>query len=164
MNDTVRRKLEQRKVADPEGRAADPWAAFRDIEILDLPLEFRFRHTLGKTSRFFLALEEKRLLATRCPHCGTTWMPPRAVCGHDRTITEWVELSGRATLAAATVCGPQLGGTTLGYVALEGATTLLFHPLRHVAPGALIAGLPLKIVWSADPVDHPMQSFWFEPD
>ena len=48
-------------------------------------------------------LAEKKLMAARCPACGTLQLPPRALCprcwGAD---LEWVELSGRGVLAAYT--------------------------------------------------------------
>lgn len=167
MPGTVRTKLES--PISPTMEDADPWAAFRDIEILDLRLEFRFRHSLGKLSRFFLALENRRLLATRCPKCDAVWMPPRPVCGNDMTITAWTELSGRGVLAVGSVTPYSVAGSDekarqmFGYIALDGASTLLFHRLRNVDPEALVAGLPVKVVWSDVAVDHPMQLFWFEP-
>ena len=169
MSERVRGKLESLKAKAPLKAAEDPWSDFRDVEILDLRLEFRFRHSLGKLSRFFLALEERRLLATRCPKCNAVWMPPRPVCGNDLTITQWTDLSGRGTLAVGSVSPYSLTAADeksrqmFGYIALDGASTLLFHQLRKVEPDGLVAGLPVKAVWSEDPVDHPMQLFWFEP-
>jgi hypothetical protein len=28
----------------------------------------------------------------------------------------------------------------------------------------LTAGLPLRVVWAAGAVNHPMELFWFEPE
>lgn len=168
----VRRKLEELEAADPLGRAApdDPWRDFRLVEVIDLSLQFRFRHSLGKCSRFFLELERRRLMATRCPRCGTVWMPPRPACGNDLAVTEWLELPGRGTLAAATECAYTLttgGGRdhlVLGYVSLEGASTLLLQQIRNYGDARrLVAGLPVRAVWTEEPVDHPMELFWFEP-
>jgi uncharacterized OB-fold protein len=163
-------KLDETTVPDPTGAASDPWREFRRIEVVDLKLDFRFRHSLGKASRFFLELERRRLLATRCPRCGTVWMPPRAACGHDLAVTEWLELPGRGTLAAATECAYTLttgGGRdrlVLGYVELEGASTLLLHQIRNYGdPARLVAGLPMRVAWADGPVAHPMELFWFEP-
>ena len=82
MADLVDAKLDEQAMEDPLGRAAadDPWRDFRQVERLDFPLEFHFRHSLGKVSRFFLELESRRLMATRCPECGRVWMPPRPIC------------------------------------------------------------------------------------
>ena len=168
----VRRKLDAVTVADPMGGAPgdDPWRAFREIEFLDFPMQFQFRHSLGKLSRFFLALEERRLLATRCPRCGQVWMPPRVVCPDDLAITDWVEVPGRGTLEAAVLSAYTTktdGGTdqlVLGYVSLEGTSTLLLQQIRGYGdPAQLAAGLPVRAVWSQVPVDHPMELFWFEP-
>lgn len=168
----ITRKLKQFTAADPLGRppSEDPWREFREIEILEFALEYRFGHSLGKLSRFFLELEKKRLMATRCPDCGTVWMPPRPTCGNDLAITEWIELDGTGTLAAAARSAYTLttggGGDqlVLGYVALEGASTLLLQQIRNYGDGGcLVAGLPVRVAWASGAVGHPMESFWFEP-
>lgn len=185
----VLRKLEERLVPSP----LTAWCAptdgdsARHIEILDFLLEFRFRHSLGRCSRFFLALEERTLIGARCPACGHVWMPPRAFCGNDGTVTEWIELDGKGSLAGATVCSYTLKGPigigfgsseatgvhsadraaepfVLGYVALQGASTLLLQRIRSFGDvKRLTAGLPLKVAWATAPVEHPMELFWFEP-
>ena len=169
----VTRKLEAMRAEDPLGRdrSTDPWRDFRQVELLDFGLEFRFRHSLGKTSRFFLELENRRLMGTRCPRCGTVWMPPRATCGNDLEITQWTELPGRGTLAVASLSAYTLttgGGESelvLGYVALDGADTLLLQQIRNYgSPDRLEEGLAVKAVWADGPVSHPMEAFWFEPD
>lgn len=172
MTARVTAKIKEITAVNPLGseRGEDPWRDFRRVEVIDLKLDFRFRHSLGKCSRFFLELEDRRLLATRCGRCGTVWMPPRPACGNDLTVTEWMELTGRGTLAAATECAYTLttgGGRdryVLGYVALEGTSTLLLQQIRNYGDiGRLVAGLPVRVVWADEPVDHPMELFWFEP-
>ena len=88
MNPHITRKIDQQTFPDPTGLPPDqdPWRDFRDVERIDLQLEFRFRHSLGKVSRFFLELEQRRLMATRCPACNKVWMPPRAICGDASTV------------------------------------------------------------------------------
>lgn len=146
----------------------DVWRDFRRVEVLDLELRFKFRHSLGKVSAFFLELEQRRLLATRCPRCATVWMPPRPACGNDLEITEWIELSGRGQVVAAaegryTASGRDEGEPmVLGYVALEGASTLLLQRIRRAGTRPP-AGLAVRVAWSEEPVDHPMELFWFEP-
>lgn len=172
MDQHITRKIDQQTFPDPTGLPPeqDPWRDFREVERIDLDLEFHFRHSLGKVSRFFLALEQRRLMATRCPTCNKVWMPPRALCADDMTITEWVELPGRGTLEAASLSAYTLttgGGEAelvLGYVRLEGADTLMLQQIRNVdEPERLEPGLAVKAVWSEVPVGHPMESFWFEP-
>lgn len=186
----VTRKLEESDVPDPLGGPSrdDLWQDFRRVEIIDFQLDFQFRHSLGKCSRFFLELERRRLLGTRCPKCGAVWMPPRPVCGDDLAVTEWVEVPGRGTLVAATECAYTLKGAIagvadnrsanrgaatsapaeplmLGYVALETATTLLLQRIRNYGGDArrLKSGLQMQVAWTDGPVDHPMELFWFEP-
>ena len=108
-------------------------------------------------------------MGTRCERCATVWMPPRPVCGNDGNITEWVELSQHGTLAASALSTHGTGleamePLALGYVALEGATTLLLQQIRNFqSPEDLFPGLAVKVVWSQAPVAHPMETFWFEP-
>lgn len=169
MSVTTRR--EKLLVNDPLGRTPenDPWRDFRQIEQLDLLLEFRFSHSLGKVSRFYLELENQRLMGTRCGHCAAVWLPPRPLCGNDGCITEWIEVGQRGVLTAAVVSAhnpieEDQQPPVFGYAALDGATSLLLQRIRNVDnPADLVSGLPLKVVWSTCPVAHPMASFWFEP-
>ena len=172
MAERITRKLEAFTAEDPLGRAPgeDPWAAFREIERIELDLDFQFRHSLGKLSRFFLELEKRKLFGTKCPACGKVWMPPRVHCAEDLAVTEWTELSGRGILQASVLSAYTLtsgGGAdklVLGYVRLEGADTALLQQIRNYGdPASLAPGLPVRAVWSEDSVGHPMESFWFEP-
>ncbi len=48
-------------------------------------------------------LREKKLMASRCRHCGALFLPPRAVCPTCRdSELEWVQVSGKGKLAAFT--------------------------------------------------------------
>ena len=167
MTELVNRKLEVRYAGEAE--AGDAFADFRDVEIIDMQMAFGFRHSLGKLSRFFLALEERKLLGATCPTCGTVWLPPRPVCPDDLAVTEWVELDGRGHLVEGSLSAYTLktgGGEhqlMLGYVAVEGASTLLLQQIRNLGDRRLEHGLPLKVVWSEEAVEHPMELFWFEP-
>ena len=168
MANLVRRKLDVIADADPMGRGADdPWRDFRTIERLNMEITFQFKHSFGKLSPFFLALEERRLMGTRCTKCGKVWMPPRVHCGDDLAICEWVELPGVGALEAASLSAYTLttgGGEdtlVLGYVTLEGADTAILQQVRNCPDPR--PGLAVKAVWAEKPVDHPMQLFWFEP-
>ena len=169
----VKRKLEH-LIAEPPGGpsvAEDKWKAFREIELIDFPLTFAFRHSFGKVSRFFLELENQRLMGTRCPACNSIWMPPRSICPDDQNVTDWIELPDRGNLEAFSVSAYTLstdGGAehlVLGYVKLPGARTALLQQLRNVpSEEDLTPGMPVKAVWSDRQVEHPMELFWFEPD
>ena len=173
MTTRVTRKLRELAAGAAPGApppTEDPWRDFRRIEVLDLELAFKFRHSLGKVSAFFLELEQRRLMATKCPRCATVWMPPRAACGNDLAVTEWIELSGRGHVAAAAECRytaagrGEAGRMILAYVALEGASTLLLQRIRGVGAEGPSPGLAVRVAWADTPVAHPMELFWFEPD
>jgi uncharacterized OB-fold protein len=169
--DLVQSKLAVKTVADPTGRSPgeDPWAAFRTIELIALDWEQHYRHSLGKNSRFFLALEERRFLATRCLRCGSVWAPPRPVCARCLAITGWIELSGHGRVAGFTVqhYAPSFirleTPYVLAYVALDGADTLFAHLVRGVDPRTVEVGLPVQVAYASTPVQHPLHLMWFEP-
>jgi uncharacterized OB-fold protein len=162
-------KLGQEVVADPLAREPDPYAEFRDVLRLEREQTFQYRHSLGKYSRFFLALEQGRLLATACPACGQVWLPPRPHCPRDLAIMNWTELSGRGTLMSWTEIprAPRYADTgspyILAYVALEGASTMFLQRLRVADGVPLEHGMPVKTVFTPEPVSHPLELFWFEP-
>ncbi len=165
----VRSKLSRGTVSDPLERTSDPFADFREVLRLDLKQSVHYRHSLGKASRFFLALEEGKLLATGCPTCGKVWLPPRPICPSDLSVTAWTELTGRGTLVSWTETprAPRYADTgspyLLAYVALEGASTLFLHQLRSAQATTLEHGQAVKVVFSEKGVRHPLELFWFEP-
>ncbi|MCK5419175.1 MAG: Zn-ribbon domain-containing OB-fold protein [Desulfobacterales bacterium] len=168
---TVNTKLKQLTVADPLARTPDPWADFRQIEVIELHWEQTYRHSLGKYSRFFIELENQRFYATRCPKCGKVWTPPRPVCPDHLEITEWIQLSGKGRLAGFSVIhyAPAQASFlkppyVLAYVQLDGADTLFAHLLQNYGDLADIRiGIPVRVVYNKGPVDHPILLMSFEP-
>ncbi len=148
---------------------ADSFADFRDIALLEYQQEFSYRHSFGKTSKFFLALADKQLLATQCPVCSSIFMPPRAVCPKDLNPTKWLELSGSGTLESWTLCPfPVSYAKTespyiLAYIRLEGTQSLFLHQLRNINSADLSFGLNIKVVFGESMQKHPLDQFWFEP-
>lgn len=165
----ITRKLKSFTAEPKPAVARDPWADFRDVEMIDLRMEFQIQHSLGKLSRFFLELENRRLMATECPRCGAVWLPPRVICPEDQAVAEWREMPTVGRLAAAVSSAYTRGGASdeplvLGYVEIDGATSLLLHQIRNFGDVArLTAGAPMKVAWAEQPVAHPMELFWFEP-
>ena len=164
-------KLDQKIVADPSGRASDPWGDFREIEVLGLEWTQSYRHSLGKYSRFFLELENGRFLATRCPTCQKVWAPPRPACPDDLSITKWIELSGQGEVVSWSVLhyAPKMldwleTPYVLAYVKMDGADTLFAHLLRNYGEITNVrAGLPVQVVYNEGPVVHPILLMEFEP-
>jgi uncharacterized OB-fold protein len=150
-------------------RTEDPWKDFRQVTQVEIRLELRYRHSLGKYSRFFLELENHRFFATRCAKCGAVWAPPRPLCPNDLTITEWKELPGTGTLEGFSVIHRGPASSTepvpyvLAYVRLDGASTLFPHVLRDYPADRLAHGLRVKVAYADNPVEHPMQLMWFAP-
>lgn len=167
---TVNQKLRHETVPDPLGQTPDPWADFREIEVLGFEWVQHYRHSLGKYSRFFLELEHQRFLATRCSRCEKVWTPPRPVCPADLTITEWVELSGRGQVMSFAVLhhAPSMLSFLetpyiLAYVKMEGADTLFAHLLQNYGDvNQVVHGMPVQVVYKAGPVDHPILLMAFE--
>ncbi|RME97516.1 MAG: Zn-ribbon domain-containing OB-fold protein [Chloroflexi bacterium] len=168
---TVTGKLKHLPAPDPLGPNPDPWADFREIEVLGLEWTQHYKHSLGKYSRFFLELENRRFFATRCPKCQKVWTPPRPVCPDDLTITGWVELSGRGQVVSFSVLhyAPAMLSFlktpyVLAYVKMEGADTLFAHLLQNFGDLSQIRhGMPVRVVYNNGPVDHPIMLMAFEP-
>jgi uncharacterized OB-fold protein len=170
--DLVRSKLESFVAPDPMARerSQDPWRDFREVEKIELHWEQTYRHSLGKYSKFFLELENRRLIATQCDHCGKVWLPPRPVCADDLHITHWTELTGRGTLEAFSVLhsAPAFINEpipyVLAYVRLDGASTLLAHLIRNYGTLENVrVGMRVQVAYAVQPVDHPIRLMWFEP-
>ena len=167
----VTSKISEEVVASPTGQMPDAWADFRNVELLGLEWTQSYRHSLGKVSRFFLELEQRRFLATRCPACHKVWAPPRPVCPEDLTITQWHVLGGSGKLVSWSVLhfAPKMldwlqTPYVLAYVRLDGAHTLFAHLLQNYgAQASLYAGMPVRIVYNDGPVAHPLLLMAFEP-
>ena len=168
----VTNKLEHLRTTDPENRSPDPWADFREVEILNLEWSQRYKHSLGKYSKFFLGLERGVFLATRCPKCQQSWSPPRPACPTCLRPTQWEELSGQGELVSWSVLhyAPKMLADSLetpyvlAYVKLAGTDTLFAHLLDY--PGELSDlkhGLKVQVVYNEGPVDHPIMLMKFAP-
>ena len=159
-------------VQDPQGSsdAQDPWSEFRQIEKVDLSWRFDYRHSLGKISKFFIELENKKLYATECPKCGQVWMPPRPICPDDLSVTRWKLLTGNGLLYSFSVSHAKIASFpfaspyVLAYVALDGATTLCLHQLKNFGDIKDIRiGMHVRTAYAEQPVAHPLWLMWFEP-
>ncbi len=152
--------------------AGDIWADFREIERLNLSLTQTYTHTLGKYSRFFLELENRRLLGTRCPSCAHVYAPPRPLCPHCLQPTTWIELAGTGVVKTFSVLHFSPGSNAdvaalqtpyvFAYILLDGASTLFPHVLR-CAPERAELGMRVRVEFTAEPVEHPIHLMYFVP-
>lgn len=131
-----------------------------------LELELRYAHTLGALRPYFEALQQGQALASHCPQCKRTWFPPRLLCPHDRSTTEWIRLSGRGRIINVT-CGisrlplSQISShNCFALLALDGADNVSFARVvgdeRALQPGTRVR---LTAVTATTP--HPAQSACF---
>jgi uncharacterized protein len=159
--------------AQPYGQpAVDLWADFRAIERLTLELAQTYTHSLGKVSRFFIELENRRFMATRCESCAQVYAPPRPLCPHCHVITKWYELPGTGTVETFSILhfspatNPDVKQLALpyvlAYVLLDGATTLFPH-LLDAPPDSVSIGLRVRVQYVAQPVFHPIHLMRFVP-
>ena len=150
----------------------DLWHEFREVEVLNLAFTQEYQHSLGKYSRFFIELENRKFVATRCPDCEKVYAPPRPLCPDCLTITTWTELSGEGTLQTFSVMHFGSGVNAdvdnietpfvLAYVLLDGASTLFPHILKNAEDVRI--GMRVRVEFVDAPVHHPIHLIHFVPE
>ena len=167
MGDMVKSQIDIQTVAGGDG---DIWADFRAVERISLELTQQYKYSLGKYSRFFIELENRRFMATRCDQCDKVYAPPRPLCPDCLAVTEWVELSGEGELKTWSTLHFSPGSNadaralqtpyTLAYVLLDGADTLFPH-LLFAPPESLEIGRCVRVEYAEAPVSHPIHLMRF---
>lgn len=127
-----------------------------------------YRHSLGRSSPFFSALAEGRLLGSACTECGRVFVPPRSVCGIDRAPTNWTEVSDRGTVVVSTdvarrpaYAAPGPDPLSLGLIQLDGVATAVLAEIVGTEP--MMVGMRVRAAYRS-PVDHPTQHLTFVAD
>ncbi len=132
---------------------------------------YTIRH--GKNSPFFVGLIEGKIMGTRCPRCGTSWVPVRTHCWNldcELAETEWVEMPLTATVHTWTVAGWS-GRSSLKrlpiilvYAIIGDSSVAIANELRGIKPWDVEFGMPLKVVFkSKDQRQGVITDFHFEP-
>ncbi|RLF35676.1 MAG: hypothetical protein DRN08_02660 [Thermoplasmata archaeon] len=133
---------------------------------------YTIRH--GQNSRFFKGLLDGKILGTRCPRCGDTWVPVRTHCWNmdcNLQKTEWVEMPLKARVHTWTVAGWS-GRSSLKrlpiilvYGVIEGSKVAIANELKNVKPWDVEFNMPLKIVFKP-PEERigAITDFHFEPE
>lgn len=170
MTEKVRSKIDIR--APASDAPGDIWAQFRQVERITMELTQSYKYSLGKVSRFFVELENRRLFATRCPRCGKVYAPPRPLCPNCLAVADWVELSGKGVVKTYSVLHFSPGSNddvraletpyVLAYVLLDGADTLFPHLLK-APPDHVRTGMRVSVAFSDQPVRHPIHLMVFVP-
>jgi uncharacterized OB-fold protein len=169
----VRTVIERKTVESPLLTDTDPWADFRKLEVITLELTQQYKHSLGKTSRFFIELENGRFFGTQCPRCERVYTPPRPLCPDCTQITDWIELPGTGTLKTYSVMHFTSGvnqtdvdhigsPVIMAYVLLDGSSTLFPHLLK-AKPDTIKLGMRVQVTYTASPVNHPIHLMYFTP-
>ena len=148
------------------------WRDYAEQLTISFELQQKYRHSLGRYSRFFSELANGRFFGTRCHTCKLVYTPPRTLCHVCQTITEWHELVGTGTLKTYSVLhfnadiGADVkiheGPILLAYVLMDGSNTLFPHQLKCNSEQVQI-GLRVKISYVSDPVSHPLHLMHFVP-
>lgn len=102
----------------------------------DIPYEYAAG---ASAARFFEELKtNQRIMATRCPSCERTLLPPRAFCERCFVPTsEWVEVGPKGTVDSFTITYQAFPGLpdppyTIALIKLDRASTSLAHFLSGV--------------------------------
>jgi uncharacterized OB-fold protein len=126
----------------------------------------------GETaSKFFIALrDEKKILGTKCPACGKTFIPPRKHCPLCFNVqTEWVELPKEGEVVSFTVVRSlraALGKkvpAVFALVKLDGADTAIMHYLENVKIEKVRIGMRVRAVFAEERKGRMQDIAHFEP-
>ncbi len=135
------------------------------IRVLGRDFQAGFNWSVGfQMERFIKALEKKKLLASKCPKCGYTYVPPRNRCGKcSAAIDEKdnIELSGNGELVGFTTARVEMDAAgnwvdlkkpvIIGAIKLEGADSTVFMPVEGVKEKDLKEGLKMTASWVEKP-------------
>jgi uncharacterized OB-fold protein len=132
------------------------------------PKTWSHYHSYGRWGKFFQALQEKKLLATRCTNTACEenrlWLPPRPECPDCWHDTEWVEAPQQGKIYTWSIVkypGELFklpAGTPLISIELEGVCTKLMSWLKEGEPEI---GMPVKAVFNTSkPTNSILDLAW----
>ncbi len=132
---------------------------------------YTIRH--GWNSKFFKGLLEGKILGTRCPKCGDSWVPIRTHCWNldcNLEKTEWIEMPLTAKVHTWTIAGWS-GRSSLKrlpiilvYAVIGDSKVAIANELHGIQPWDVEFGMPLKIVFKLEEERMgTVTDFHFEP-
>ncbi len=110
--------------------------------------------------KFYDGLEQKKIVANKCPKCGDVFVPPRKICGKcNETIAldqNWVNLTDTGTLTNYTITPYKINergsrkvkkDQIIGMVQIDGSNTTIVYKLLKIEPAEIKTGMKVKIEW-----------------
>ena len=132
----------------------------------ELQLNLNYQHGSGYLAPYFEGLLEGRAIAGHCPACGRKWFPPRPVCPHDRTQTEWSRISGNGVVVSVTSARTALpfAASAEDYkfvlVAMDETENAVFGRMQTTAED-VAAGTEVRLAGPTGELGHPSQAAQF---
>lgn len=140
---------------------------------VEIPRTVTHNHSYGKTSPYFRALAEGKLIGTHCKQCKLTFLPPRPDCPDCWGDTYWVELPKEGKIATfAVVKYPGQGFeedlATVGaklpcvivYVEIPGVDTKIMSRLEGVKPEDVYIGMTVEARFVKNPNMNALDFYW----
>lgn len=129
-----------------------------DLQPLHSTIALPYELTPGKATGTFLAeLAGRRIVGTRCRHCGRVEVPAQDVCQCGHEDGEFVELPPRGRITSFT----RTASGTLALIRLDGADCDLLH--RLVGDADWQTNQRVVAVWSDEPKSRMLDLAGFGP-
>ncbi|MFO8017414.1 MAG: zinc ribbon domain-containing protein [Promethearchaeia archaeon] len=133
--------------------------------------KYKFRFDFTHFQPFFEKLKERKLVGNQCRSCNAVFFPPKLVCGKcfikpDR----WVDIRETAQIATYSITyekDPETGEVAekpVVAVRHDGCDTTMLASLRKdIDFEDVYVGMPVKVVWSEEPVANISAIDHYEP-
>ncbi len=170
------------KAAKPAKKTPKPAPATKmAVNAVESPFQFHeiedqivinYHYSMGGQSPFFIALKnDKKLMGTKCPNCGTVYVPPRVTCARCYKPATWVQVKDTATIKVATLVWYSTSKFiasvpyAIGYIQLDGATTSMLQGVfsDNLVPSKIKAGKRVRAVFKKER-EGKATDFFFVPE
>jgi len=133
--------------------------------VVDGEWHVRYNYPVGEVgAKFFDALKERRIVATRCSASGLTYLPPRAYCERSfERCDGYVDAGMEGTIEAATIVSAAFDNLpkppyAIAFVRLDGVSTAMANFVRGMdlddvpaAAARLKPGTRVRVEFIAEP-------------